>query len=323
MLLDDLDCARMLVERDRLAPDHHVEIVHRLVMRAHIVEALGRVRMVVEGDAGADHVDEGRAPMLDRRLDQGHELLLVAREGAGDEGRPEQDRDRDEVDRRVLVEHALLRGRALVGGSRELALGEAVDPVVLADIGHVHAAADAMGELAEADRGGVAVARDAEIDKVAIGEARAGQHRGHAPVDAVEAVARAEEIGRRLRRAADAGELRHPVRGERQFETGLDDGPRDRIVPAAGAERRDRTLVVAMGEAEFVGRELRVMEARLGDVGHGSPVMSAGTLPSPPQAGEGGCGPTHSAASRLPPPVASTWWAIASTMKRAVIGVPS
>ena len=38
----------------------------------------------------------------------------------------------------------------------------------------------------------------------------------------VKAVRVAEEIGRRLRRAADAGELGHPVRGDRELEAGLD-----------------------------------------------------------------------------------------------------
>jgi hypothetical protein len=35
----------------------------------------------------------------------------------------------------------------------ELALGEAVNAVVLDDVEHVHAAPDGVGELAEADRG--------------------------------------------------------------------------------------------------------------------------------------------------------------------------
>jgi hypothetical protein len=65
-------------------------------------------------------------------------------------------------------------------------------------IGHVHAAPHGMGELAEADRGAVAVARHAQIDQVAIGQVGAGQHRWHAAMDGVEAVARAQEIVGRL-----------------------------------------------------------------------------------------------------------------------------
>ncbi len=158
-----------------------------------------------------------------RRLDQRHELLLVAGERAGDEGRAELQRDADQVDGAVGVDDAALRFRAAVGGGRELALGQAVDAVVLDDIDHVDAAADGMGELAEADRGGIAVAGDAEIDQVAVGEIGAGQHRRHAAVHGIEAVRVAEEIGRRLRRAADAGKLGHAVRRDRELEAGLDD----------------------------------------------------------------------------------------------------
>ena len=43
---------------------------------------------------------------------------------------------------------------------------------------------------------------------------------------------------------------------------------RDRVVAAAGAQRRDRAFVVAAREAELVLRQLRVVELRLGDVGH-------------------------------------------------------
>ena len=114
-----------------------------------------------------------------------------------------------------------------------------------------------MGELAETDRGAVAVAGDAEIDQVAVGEIGAGQHGRHAPVHGVEAVRVAEEIGRRLGRAADARQLGDAVRRQVQLETGLHDRGADRIVAAAGAERRDRALVVATGEAERVRLQIR------------------------------------------------------------------
>ena len=52
----------------------------------------------------------------------------------------------------------------------------------------------AMRELAEADRGRIAVARDAEIDQLAVGEIGAGQHRRHASVHGIEAVRIAEEV---------------------------------------------------------------------------------------------------------------------------------
>ena len=54
-----------------------------------------------------------------------------------------------------------LERRAEIGGGRELALGEAVDAVVLDDVDHRHVAAHQVHELADADGGGIAVAGDA------------------------------------------------------------------------------------------------------------------------------------------------------------------
>src|SRR6185312_538521 len=93
--------------------------------------------------------------------------------------------------------------------------------------------------------------------------------RGHAPVHRVETVRIAEEIGRRLRRAANPGDFRHPVRLDRQFVASLDDRGGDRVVPAAGAQRRYRALVVAVGVAELVLRQVGMAEFRLGEIGHG------------------------------------------------------
>ncbi len=210
-----------------------------------------------------------RALVLDRALDQRHELGLVAGEGARHVGRAELQRHRHEVDGVVVVGQAALRLRAAVGGGRELALGEAVHAVVLDDVGHVDAAPHRVRELAEPDRRAVAVARHAEIDQVAVGEVGAGEHRRHASVHRVEAVRGVEEVIGGLRRAADAGDFRHPVRLDRELEAGLDDRSGDRVVTAAGAQRRDLALVVAVGIAERVLRQRRMVEFRLGDVGHG------------------------------------------------------
>ena len=58
------------------------------------------------------------------------------------------------------------------------------------------------------------------------------------------------------------------MRRQIELEAGLDDRGADRIVAAAGAQRGNRAFIVAPGEAQLVGRQLRVMELRLGDVGH-------------------------------------------------------
>src|SRR3954469_23951448 len=135
-----------------------------------------------------------------------------------------------------------------------------------------------MRELAEADRGTVAVAGDAEIDQVAVGEVGAGQDRRHAAVHRVEAVRIAEEIRRGLRRAADAGNLRHLMRLDRELEARLDDSGSDRVVAAAGTQGRDRALVIAMGVAQRVLRQARMVEFRLGEIGHETTLRSGVTL---------------------------------------------
>src|SRR5207253_6278401 len=105
----------------------------------------------------------------------------------------------------VGILNALLGFRTAVRSGGELAFGQSINAVVLDDVGHVDAAPDRMRELAEADRGRIAVAGNAEIDQVAVGEIGAGQYRRHAAMHRIEAVRIAEEIIRRLRGAADAG----------------------------------------------------------------------------------------------------------------------
>src|SRR5688500_14939305 len=55
---------------------------------------------------------------------------------------------------------------------------------------------------------------------------------------------------------------------DRKLEARLDDRGRDRVVPAAGAQGRDRALVVAVRIAERILRQRRMMELWLDDVGH-------------------------------------------------------
>ena len=117
----------------------------------------------------------------------------------------------------------------------------------------------------------------------------------------VEAMGAAEEISGRLGRAADAGELGNAVRLDVELEAGLDDRAGDGIVPATRTQRRYGSLVIAMGVAERILRQRRMVEFGLGDIGHGydTTLRNGVTL----------------SASRCSP--------MARAMKRAVIGVPS
>ena len=268
VLLDLLHRTWGVIDDNRLAAGDDVQPVHRIIVLAHVIEAFGRAGMVVEGDAGADHVDERCALVLDGGRDQRHQLGLVAGKASRHEARAKLKCDRHQVDGVVGIRHAALVLRAAVGGGRKLTLGEAVNAVVFDDIGHVDAAPDRMRELAEADRGRVAVAGNAEVDQIAVGEIGAGQHRWHAAMDRIEAMRIAEEIVGRFRGAADARNLGDAMRLDRKFETGLDDRGGNRIVAAAGAQRGNLALVIAVGEAEIVLRKAGMLELRLGDIGH-------------------------------------------------------
>jgi geranylgeranyl pyrophosphate synthase len=84
----------------------------------------------------------------------------------------------------------------------------------------------------------------------------------------LEAMRIAEEIVGRFRGAADARNLGDAMRLDRKLETGLDDRGGNRIVAAAGAQRGNLALVIAVGEAETVLRKAGMLEFRLGDIGH-------------------------------------------------------
>ena len=109
----------------------------------------------------------------------------------------------------------------------------------------------------ESDRERVAVAGDADVREIAIRRVRAGRERRHAAVHAVEAVRLLQEVRRRLRRAADAAHLRGAVRRDVELPERLDERGGDRVVPAAGAERRHRAFVVALRQPERVLRRAK------------------------------------------------------------------
>ena len=75
-----------------------------------------------------------------------------------------------------------------------------------------------MGELAKADGGRIPVAGDAQVDQVPVRQVGTGEDRRHAAMHGVEAVRGAEEVGGRLRRAADARELGNLVWFNRELK---------------------------------------------------------------------------------------------------------
>src|SRR5262249_5487800 len=108
-----------------------------------------------------------------------------------------------------------------------------------------------------------------EIDQSSIGEMGAPKTRRHAAMDRIKAMRIAEKVRRRLRRAADAGNLGDAMRLDRQLETGLNDGRRYGVVATAGAQGGDRAFIVAVGIAQCVLGKLRMVEFWVGEIRHG------------------------------------------------------
>ena len=214
-------------------------------MILHVGVALRRAVVVVEGDARRDDVDHRRAAVRDRRLEHRQQLLLVAGERPRHERRAELDRQRAGVDRRQVVDDAVLGLRSEVGGRRELPFRQPVAAVVLDDVDERQVAPHQVHELADADRAGVAVAAHANREQLLVGQHRAGRDRRHPAVHGVEPVRRVQEIRRALARAADARQLDHALGVDAHLEERVDDALGDRVVPAPGAERRLAAAIAA------------------------------------------------------------------------------
>ena len=258
------------VFRSYLVPGlNDLHAVHGLVVLAHVVVALGRTSVVIEGDARTDHVDESRSLMAKRALDQRHELVLVARKTAGHIRSTQLQRQRHQVDGCIGVQHALLALRALVCGGRKLAFCQAIHAVVLNNISNIQATPHGMSELANTDGRRVAVTRNTNERQLAVRQRSARRHRRHAPVYGVETMGSAEEVVGRLRRAPNARHLRHAVRLDIQFIESLNDGGADGVVATARTKRGDGTFVVALGETDGIARLNVGEETRLGKIRHG------------------------------------------------------
>ena len=251
--LDVLDRALFDLDFDVGEEGHEIELVQRLVVVLHEAVALGRTLVVVEGDAGRDDIDHAQPPVGNGGLENRLELALVAGERARHEGRADLDRLDAAIHRLQLIHHAAFRFRAGIRGRRELALGQPVDAVVLDDVNQRDVAAQHVDELADADRDRIAVAGDDDAQQIFVGQHGAGGDGRRAPVHAVEAVRHAEEIGGRLGRAADAGELGHAPGLDAHLEEAFDQPLGDGVVAAAGAQRGLRAAIADDLQAHAIG----------------------------------------------------------------------
>ena len=208
--------------------------------------------MVVERDAGAQHVQDGGPLVGHGTLDQWRELFPVAGKAPADVGGAQGDGQLAQVDGGHVVDLAALHHRALVRGGRELALGETVHAVVLDDVGDVHVAAHHVAEVAEPDGRGVAVTGNSQGNQGVVADVGPGGHRRHAPVHRVDAEGLVHEVVGGLGGAADAAQLDDLARVHAAGEERAHDGRRDRVMAAAAAHGGFRPLVVLFRQIDAV-----------------------------------------------------------------------
>ena len=122
-------------------------------MLTHIVVALGAAGVIVEGHAGANDIQKRRTAVAHCRLDERHQLRLVARETATHKGGTELQRHANQINRAVVVDDTFFTLGALISCRRKLAFGQAIDSVVFNDVNHPHTASHGVSELAQANRG--------------------------------------------------------------------------------------------------------------------------------------------------------------------------
>ena len=199
--------------------------------------------MIVEGHARGDDVDERKAAVPEPRLEDRHQLRLVAGEAAGHEAwrRATAPSSTGSIGG-CWLGSPFFDFEPMSADAENCPLVRPYTPLFSRTYSMLHVAANRVAQLAEADRQRVAVAGDADVVQLAVGGVGAGGERRHAPVHAVEAVRLAEEVRGGLGRAADAAHLRHAVRRDVELPEGLDQRRGDRVVPAPGAERGHRRL---------------------------------------------------------------------------------
>ena len=181
-----------------------------------------------------------------------------------------------------------------------------------------------MGELADADRRGIAVAGDAEIDQVAVGERRAGQHRRHPAVHLLKLVRVAEKYVGVFdeQPMPDSLAARCGATLSSKNAWMIDDEIESWPQPAQSVEI---TFVVAMGIAERILRQRRMMDSWFGQISHGFRDQRSGIRNQKMRkAAMQHVRPYYGATLRKGVTLNRRAFSeISRVMKRAVIGVPS
>ena len=142
--------------------------------------------------------------MANSRLNQWHQLLLVARKTPAHKGGAYFDGQSRQVDRRIEINVTLFIFCSGVHGRGILTFGQAVTSIILDDVGHVEVASDHVGELTQTNRRSITVTGNTNVRELSVGQICPGCYRGHSTMHAVKAVGAREKIGRSLGRAANS-----------------------------------------------------------------------------------------------------------------------
>ncbi len=142
--------ARIIAGRNSLAPGYKID-GHGVVMLAETRVALCRSLMVVEGDAGRNHIEQRKAAMTDCCFDEWHELRFIAREAASNKGCADFNTNPNKINGRVGIDVAFLADGVGVHRGGILSLGQPIAAVVFNEIGHIQVASHDVRKLAHAD----------------------------------------------------------------------------------------------------------------------------------------------------------------------------
>src|SRR6185437_15705762 len=97
---------RFVIGSELLEERNESQIVQRHFMFTSVLVALRRSFVVVEGDAGADYIEQSGALMRKRGLEQCHQLLGIAGERARYESAAKLDCQSAKIDGRQVVHNA-------------------------------------------------------------------------------------------------------------------------------------------------------------------------------------------------------------------------
>src|ERR1019366_6918618 len=110
--------SRVVVHRDVFEVGNKAHVRQRFVVVLNVAVRLGGTFVVIEGNAGRNDVEHGRAVMGQCALDERQQLALVAGEGASHIGGPQLNGQGAGIDGRQIVHDAGLELGAQVGGCR-------------------------------------------------------------------------------------------------------------------------------------------------------------------------------------------------------------